>query len=88
MGISIALAATVALGLALPAAGQDVPAKPKREKRICKELPAATGTRMGRPRECRTAAEWTALEERKLDELDAKARTDESGLSGGIPTGG
>jgi hypothetical protein len=71
-----------ALFLAGAPAQDQEQAKPKREKKICKADQAATGTRMGRPTICRTAAQWEALERDAAMEFQARAQEGSVGFSG------
>lgn len=77
------LAVTAAIGFTAPAVSQSSQkaAKPEREKRICKSVPATTGSRLGRTSVCRTAQQWEAIETRQFDIEDPRGRSEDSYVS-------
>lgn len=48
--------------------------KPVKERKVCKQIAGATGSRLGGGRECHTASEWKAMQtevsERALNDLN------------------
>jgi hypothetical protein len=54
------VAAAVAVGTA---AAAETPKSQDDERRVCRRIDGATGSRLGARRVCRTAAEWRAMEE-------------------------
>ena len=47
--------------------------KPVKERKICKQIEGATGSRLGATRECHTASQWQAMQselsERAVNEM-------------------
>ena len=54
--------ATAALAVATTAVAE-APRAQEDEKRVCRRVEPATGSRLGTRRVCRSAAEWRAMEE-------------------------
>lgn len=59
---------------AAPAAGTEAPAEATSnedpDEVICKRLPAETGTRLGKRKECRTRREWADIEAEAKQNLE------------------
>ncbi len=83
MRIVTLLVATAAIGFSPTALAQSSQkaAKPEREKRICKSVPATTGSRLGRASVCRTARQWEAIESRQFDIEDPRGRSEDPYVS-------
>ena len=85
--------AILALGLATPATAADEPAgKPKKEKKICKQVERAASRMPSRI--CRTQAEWDGTsidaDQDRLELLNSEAKTgcgNGMGCSGGTSRG-
>lgn len=83
MRFAAGLGAVLAVVFTAPALAQSAPKppKPEREVRICKSLPATTGSRVGRTSVCRTARQWETIEARQLDIEDPRGRSEDAFVS-------
>lgn len=73
--MSIALGLATALLQVAPAPA--APAAPKPQypnERICRKVPAPTGSRVGAKRECRSALEWAAIDAENNRDVDQMRR--------------
>jgi hypothetical protein len=78
-------AATLLTAMPAPGQGQDTPATPKKERKICKDA-QVSATRMGSSRICKTASEWRAESDNAVETLDRQRQemnTPRDGLTAG-----
>lgn len=50
------------------------PPPPNPTARVCRKVPAATGSRLGVKRECRSAREWAAIDAENNRDIDQMRR--------------
>ncbi len=73
MRFFVPLAAALLLGTPVAALADDAapataaPAKPAKPKKLCREMPARTGSHMGGGRVCKTAVQWRQLDQAEAD---------------------
>ena len=56
--------------------------KPKKERKICKQVDGGTGSRLGGSRQCLTAAQWNASQA-ELDARDLNEINNQKGYNAG-----